>query len=98
MLPSSAGAAEPGGKNLKVLPATMSKADIKKVMKTYTAALGVKCDFCHDPDDMAADTNKHKGIAREMMKMTAAINKNHFGGKAEVSCVTCHNGKAEPKH
>src|SRR4051812_29363180 len=37
-----------GGKNLKILPATMSKQDIKKLMKGVADSLGVQCDFCHD--------------------------------------------------
>jgi hypothetical protein len=94
----------PGGgaggvhKNLKILPATLSKGDMKNLMKGMSAALGVKCDFCHNPDDFASDANKHKGIARAMMKMTNDINKQHFKGKSVVGCVTCHNGQKEPKH
>src|SRR5688572_20441452 len=69
-----------GGKNLKILPKTMTKAEIKKLMKGIADALGVQCDHCHNTDDMSQDT-KMKEKAREMMTMTAAINKNHFGGK-----------------
>jgi hypothetical protein len=32
-----------------------------------------------------------------MMLMTDAINKQHFKGEKKVGCMTCHNGKAEPK-
>lgn len=94
--PTPAGAAD-GGKNLKILPASMSKADIKKLMKGIATSLGVQCDFCHDTDDFAKDTEK-KEIARTMMKMTAEINKTYFEGKPEVGCITCHNGQKEPKH
>jgi Photosynthetic reaction centre cytochrome C subunit len=83
-------------KNLKVLPHDMSKADIKKLMKAQAAALGVECEHCHNTDDFAEDT-KNKEIARTMMKMAGDINKNYFKGKNEVGCVTCHNGKEEPK-
>jgi hypothetical protein len=85
-----------GGKNLKILPKEMSKADIKKTMKSIAAALGVQCEHCHDTDDFAKDTEK-KEIARKMMTMTAEINKDHFEGKFRVGCVTCHNGQKEPK-
>jgi Photosynthetic reaction centre cytochrome C subunit len=83
-------------KNLKVLPRDMSKADIKKLMKGIAASLGVECEHCHNTDDFAEDTKK-KEIARTMMKMAGDINKNYFKGKNEVGCVTCHNGKEEPK-
>ena len=85
-----------GGKNLKVLPQTLTKAEIKKLMKGIADSLGVQCDHCHNTDDMSQDT-KLKDKAREMMKMTAEINKAHFEGKERVKCVTCHNGSKEPK-
>ena len=88
--------AQDGPKNLQVLPKDTPKAELKKMMKGIASALGVQCDFCHNLDDMSQDT-EHKKIAREMMKMTAAINKDHFAGKPKVGCVTCHNGKKEPK-
>lgn len=92
---SAASAADPGGKNLKVLPKELSKAEIKKLMKGISDSLGVQCDFCHDTDDMAKDT-EHKEVARGMMKMTMELNKNYFKGKQRVTCMTCHNGKKEP--
>jgi hypothetical protein len=93
--PYEASAAD-GGKNLKILPQTLTKAEIKKIMKGISESLGVQCDFCHDTDDMAKDT-EHKETARGMMKMTAELNKTFFKGKDRVKCVTCHNGKSEPK-
>lgn len=99
----------PRYKNLKVLPKNISKQQIDSVMKHFTAALGVKCNFCHTYNqeqksmDFASDANNHKLVAREMMKMTAKINKKYFDIKMthsltnlSVSCYTCHNGKAEP--
>ena len=96
-LTASPAAAEDPAKNLKVLPTTMSRAEIKKEMKKMAAALGQQCDFCHDTDDFAKDSEK-KEIGRAMLKMTAEINKNHFEGKPKVGCITCHNGQKEPKH
>jgi hypothetical protein len=95
-LATAVGFAEEGPKNLKILPKTMSKADIKKLMKVQAAALGVQCDFCHDTDDFAKDTEK-KELARTMMLMTNQINKDNFKGKSVVGCITCHNGQKEPK-
>jgi hypothetical protein len=82
--------------NLKVLPKDIKKADLKKLMKAQAASLGVQCDYCHDTDDYAKDTEK-KEIGRDMMRMTGEINRNHFKGEPKVGCVTCHNGKKEPK-
>ncbi len=87
--------AEDGGKNIKILKG-MSKADIKKTMKGIATALGVQCDHCHDTDDMSKDTPK-KDKAREMMQMAEGINKTYFKGEKKVMCITCHNGKPEPK-
>jgi len=96
--------------NLKILPKNISKEELDKVMDDFKVALGVKCNFCHvksttDPKrmDFASDDNPHKEIARSMMKMTMQINKKHFKHKdektgqiAQISCMTCHNGKTEP--
>jgi hypothetical protein len=87
--------AEDGGKNIKVLKG-MSKADLKKTMKGIATALGVQCDNCHEPEDMSKDTPK-KEKAREMMLMVQGINKTYFKGEQKVACITCHNGKPEPK-
>ena len=93
--PSTATAAD-GGKNLKVLPKSMSKNDIKKLMKKQAEGLGVQCDHCHDTDDMSKDTEK-KETARKMMLMVDDVNKQYFKGEKKVGCITCHNGKPEPK-
>jgi hypothetical protein len=87
--------AQDGGKNVKVLKG-MSKADIKKTMKGVATALGTQCDHCHVEEDLAKDTPK-KEKAREMMLMVEAINKQHFKGEKRITCITCHNGKTEPK-
>jgi hypothetical protein len=97
---------EPKFKNLKVLDKNISKDELTIIMKEFKTALGVKCNFCHvesktNPGklDFVSDDNKHKDIARNMMRMTKRINKKFFkddGGNA-VSCFTCHNGNKEPK-
>lgn len=93
-------------KNLKVLPKDISHEELDSVMKGFKTALGVKCGFCHDPRkddpkklDFAGDNNEHKAIARDMMRMTARINKKYFKGidPMPVTCYTCHQGNKEPK-
>jgi len=83
--------------NLKILPKNMTYKQVKTYMKkVMVRGLGQKCSFCHDKNDYAADTNKHKKMARGMMRMTADLNKKHFGGKQKITCYTCHLGKKEP--
>lgn len=101
----------PRYKNLKVLPKKTTKEQMDVIMKHFSASLGVKCNFCHvfnqeqKSMDFASDANEHKGIAREMMRMTQKLNKKYFEwhsdwtqlkNKLEVTCYTCHNGKKEP--
>jgi hypothetical protein len=97
-------------KNLKVLPKNTTKKEMDSVMHHFTASLGVKCNFCHQFNaeqkamDFVSDANEHKDIARQMMKMTARLNRKYFDvkdsksldAKLEVTCYTCHNGKAHP--
>ncbi|MGJ1390471.1 c-type cytochrome [Sphingobacterium spiritivorum] len=110
-IPAPQPAQEKKAKNLKVLPKNISNEELDKVMDNFKVALGVKCNFCHaksttDPQkmDFASDENPHKEIARSMMKMTQKINKKYFTHKdeksgiiAQISCMTCHNGKKQPE-
>ncbi|HET6768857.1 MAG TPA: c-type cytochrome [Chitinophagaceae bacterium] len=99
-------------RNLKVLPKDISNADLDSVMETYSKHLNVACDFCHakskiNPNDVdyASDEKPEKEITRQMMKMTAAINKDFFdytiiykaGETMAVSCFTCHDGFPRPE-
>ena len=102
--------AEPRYKNLKILPKNIDKKQMDSVMHHFTASLGVKCNYCHQYNaeqkamDFASDANEHKAAAREMMKMTAKLNKKYFDvkdsksltAKLEITCFSCHNGKAHP--
>lgn len=98
-------------RNLKVLPKDISDADLDSVMEVYSRHLDVGCDFCHVPSktdplkaDYASDDKPEKEITRQMMRMTAAINKDFFNytivykanEKMAVTCYTCHDGFARP--
>ena len=88
-------------KNLQILPKTISKDELKAVMKGQSKALGVECDFCHDVPDMASDKNDKKVIARKMLSMTAELNDKWIkplkgGDKHPVTCGTCHQGHESP--
>jgi hypothetical protein len=75
---------EPVFKNLQILPKDISKHDLDSVMHTFTASLGVKCNFCHVRNDaerkmdFASDDKPEKHVARKMMLMSIDINKNYF--------------------
>jgi hypothetical protein len=109
-------ASKPGIKrderNLKVLPKDISNADLDSVMEAYSKHLNVSCDFCHanskiNPNDLdyTSDDKPEKEITRQMMRMTAAINKDFFdytiiykaGETMAVSCFTCHDGFPRPE-
>ncbi len=80
---------------LKGLP----DSQLSAIMNYFNASLGVQCTFCHvrENNAMAFDKDhEHKTIAREMIKMVQEVNKNNFGGKTEVSCFTCHQGRPVP--
>ena len=100
-------------KNLKVLPQDISKDSLMHLMKGYTSALSVKCNYCHvpkkdDPEklDFAADDKIEKEIARGMIKMTNDLNENYFRPhfpepkpkQVHVgNCVLCHRGAPNPE-
>jgi hypothetical protein len=66
-------------------------------MTFISASLGVECTFCHVEGKMDLDDKQTKKTAREMMAMTAALNKNSFGGRREVTCYSCHHGSEHPQ-
>jgi len=96
-------------KNLKVFPADTGKEKVIEVMKTWTSALGVRCDHCHvqkvpgdfQSFDFASDEKKDKDVARGMMRMVQGINGKLLPGATgehdvKISCVTCHRGVIHP--
>ena len=99
--------------NLKVLPKNISGRELHNIMKEYSKSLGVHCNFCHVSEqaegqgrpklDFASDNKPEKITARNMMKMTEAINNNYLakmiGGDhtlESITCVTCHMGRKTP--
>lgn len=83
--------------NLKVLKAA-NGAEVRQIMQTFTAALGVQCANCHVQGNFAGDDNPKKEVARRMIRMTQQINAQFPDGKMLVSCYTCHRGEAQPKN
>ncbi len=101
---------EPLYKNLKILPKNTTKPQLDSVMRHFTRALGVRCDYCHVKVEgqkelnFASDDEEMKGEARIMMKMQNKINKkyfkikhpDHLDTKLEVTCYSCHHGATHP--
>jgi hypothetical protein len=56
----------------------------------------VDCQFCHVKDEFDKDDKKQKQVARQMMLMQMAINKESFEGRREVTCYSCHRGAHDP--
>lgn len=98
--------------NLKVLPKSIKKAALDRIMREWGAALGVRCNFCHANNpttnkiDHALDTKPEKLMARKMYKMAATINKKYFAASKDslgmmketgVTCNSCHRGVSHPK-
>jgi hypothetical protein len=87
----------PEPKNLQVLK--VGPGELIPLMRSYNAALGKQCTFCHVQGDFASDENRHKEQARRMITMTQEINTKLAPGadaKAVVSCYTCHRGDEHP--
>lgn len=106
--PAAAPAQQPPGqeppRNLQVLPKEWTRQQVVQVMRSFTAALGVRCSDCHVEQDDASDAKPMKEQARAMMRMTTAINDTHlaaFPGRGEphvrVTCITCHRGVRRPE-
>jgi hypothetical protein len=65
-------------------------------MQFIAASLGVDCAYCHNTEKYEADDKRTKATARQMMAMTAKINKDNFNGRLQVTCETCHRGSNRP--
>ena len=95
--------------NLQVLPRDIPRAELTRIMRGFTGALGVRCNHCHQiagpaslEGDFASDAKEPKKVARVMMRMTQEINTRLLPqtGRSplvEVRCVTCHRGVTRPE-
>ncbi|RFZ90858.1 c-type cytochrome [Mucilaginibacter conchicola] len=112
MAPVAQKADEPKFKNLKVLPKNITEKQMHEVMEEWEHALGARCSFCHERNqetnkmDFASDAKPEKQMARDMFKMTQAINKKYFHSKKDstgvvvessVNCYSCHRGVSHPE-
>jgi len=87
-------------KNVQVLK-DLNDEQLNNTMQFVAASLGVFCDHCHVTTQqgnwpMERDDKKTKRTAREMMRMTLAINAQNFHNETAVTCATCHQGHEKP--
>jgi len=95
ILTSQAQTAEQRFKNIQIfknLPATQ----LDPTMAFISGSLGVRCSYCHVPNQFDKDDKPTKLAARRMIQMVFDINKGSFNGQGAVSCYTCHRGKPAP--
>jgi photosynthetic reaction center cytochrome c subunit len=86
-------------KNVQVLKG-IPVDDFMGTMGLMSAAVGYDCSECHigagtEKVNWAADNGK-KIIARRMVTMVAAINRDNFQGRQVVTCWSCHHGRDRP--
>jgi photosynthetic reaction center cytochrome c subunit len=83
-------------KNIQVLKA-VSSDELIPAMRFISASLGVECSYCHVQDHFDKDDKKPKQVARDMMRMMLAIDKDSFASNREVTCYSCHRGSLKPE-
>jgi photosynthetic reaction center cytochrome c subunit len=88
-------------KNIQVLRG-ISLDEFMGTMGFFASALSLNCIDCHvaeAADDWSkyADDTPLKQTARKMVLMVRAINQANFGGRAAVTCYTCHRSNDTPK-
>jgi photosynthetic reaction center cytochrome c subunit len=87
--------AEQAYKNIQVLKGTPAE-QVLPTMQFISNALGVECEFCHTQGALEKDDKKAKDVARKMIQMQFAINKDNFKGERTVTCFSCHRGSHDP--
>ena len=97
--PSKPQMAEQVFKNIQVLKG-IPVDEFMGTMGLFSAALTVCCGDCHTGAGTSnpkwEDDPPRKLMARRMIQMVNAINKDSFGGRQVVTCWTCHRGTPSP--
>lgn len=84
----------------------LSVPQFETEMRHFVQALGVNCGGCHARGNFASEDNPRKAVARRMIEMTKALNKQAFAAYVpaegesslgRVTCFTCHQGELAPK-
>ncbi|MEE4639704.1 MAG: photosynthetic reaction center cytochrome PufC [Wenzhouxiangella sp.] len=80
----------------------LSIAQFTRLMQAWTEWVSPEqgCAYCHQLDNLAADTVYTKVVSRRMLQMTQTVNVDWGTHVAEtgVTCYTCHRGKNVPEY
>ena len=97
--------------NLQYFPKDIPRDTLVQIMRGFSFALGVRCQYCHfggdgisfQGVDFKSDEKLAKRRARYMLRMRDTINLRLLTALPErstpgldVQCVTCHRGLARP--
>lgn len=97
--------------NLRFFPTDISRDSLIEIMRGFSFALGVRCQYCHvggdgisfDGVEFHKDDDPHKRKARFMLRMTANLNNQVLPLLPDrdepgppIECKTCHRGLAQP--
>ena len=97
--------------NLQVLPKEIARDSLVQIMRGFSFALGVRCQYCHAGGDgisfagvsFDSDEKPAKRNARFMIRMVDSLNGLVLAAlparsdpPVAVQCVTCHRGLSKP--
>jgi hypothetical protein len=97
--------------NLQYFPKEIPRDTLVNIMRGFSFALGVRCQFCHAGGDgvsfegvnFASDDKVTKRNARYMLRMVDSLNRFAFAALPErrnppvkLECTTCHRGNFVP--
>ena len=89
-------------KNIKVMRGRTAE-QLLRGMNGIGRSLGVPCSHCHVENHWADEDKATKEEARNMIRMTGALNDSLIpeyqwphNDKPHVGCFTCHHGQAKP--
>src|SRR5689334_10921980 len=111
-VPSALGAQIPEKfENLQYFPKDIARDTLINIMRGFSFALGVRCQYCHaggdgvsfEGVDFKSDEKPTKRKARFMLRMADTINDRVLAALPDrstppvrVACVTCHRGLSKP--
>ena len=70
---------------------------VPAIMAIFSRSLGVRCNFCHVPENFASDDKDNKKMARKMLGMVRGTLQKFYNGSGPVACFTCHHGSETPE-
>ena len=97
--------------NLQYFPKDIARDTLVNIMRGFSFALGVRCQYCHAGGDgisfvgveFKSDDKATKRKARYMLRMADTINDRLLAALPDrsvppvrVGCVTCHRGLSKP--